>query len=93
MAYVLVFEGKLPDGSIPENQATNLLTARLSEVLPIPILHTWDEVLWKTSVKDEMVGNLVTAGDCLVGYWVKISSIEWLKLVNELWKEKKIDIA
>jgi hypothetical protein len=45
VVYLLVFEGELLDGSIPESQARRMLAARLSETLPIPILNEWRESL------------------------------------------------
>ncbi|MEJ2351274.1 MAG: hypothetical protein P8Y03_15925 [Anaerolineales bacterium] len=43
--YLLVFEGGQPDEWMPETQAQRMLTSRLSEALPIPILDEWHESL------------------------------------------------
>lgn len=66
--YVLIFEGELLDGSTTESQARRLLTSRLSETLPIPILDEWHEALWEAGQVENMIVNLLTGGDCTAGY-------------------------
>jgi hypothetical protein len=71
--YLLVFEGELLDGSIPESQARRGLTSRLSESLPIPILSEWDESIWEARKRENMIIGLKTHGDCQMGYLVQLT--------------------
>lgn len=93
VVYLLVFEGELTDGSTPENQAIRLLSPRLSKALQIPIKNNWAEALWETGLMKEMTGELITAGDCLTGYWVSISEKGWADILTWLVKEQMVKIG
>lgn len=84
VAYILVFEGEQVSGSTPEDQAHHMLTPRLSEALPLPILDRWFEMLWEAGMKKELIGELVNAGDCLAGYSVHTSETYWAEILSML---------
>jgi hypothetical protein len=66
VVYLLVFDGS--EGTAPEEQAIQLLTKRLSEALPIPILDEWNASLWEVARNMELVVDLQTRGDCQEGH-------------------------
>jgi hypothetical protein len=82
-----MFEDARLDESIPENQAHRVLTSRLSEALSIPILDGWSEVLWEAGVRNELIAELQTAGECYSGYSVKISESSWANNLKWLLRE------
>ncbi len=92
VVYLLVFEGELSDGVTPENQAIRLLSPRLSEALPIPIIDSWAEALWETGAENDLIGKLAFSGDCLIGFGVNISETGWTEVVTKLQKEGKVEI-
>jgi hypothetical protein len=92
IAYLLVFEGDMSGGEMPEHQARLMLTSRLSEALPIPIMDSWAEALWNAGVKKELIGGLATAGDCQMGCCVSISEIGWSEILTCLFREHAINI-
>jgi hypothetical protein len=87
MVYLLVFEGELLDGSIPETQARRALTSRLSEILPIPILKKWRESLWEAGKRENMIIALKTHGDCQEGYLVQLAEAVWKEVYNRIINE------
>ena len=92
VVYLLVFEGELLDGSTPETQAQRMLTSRLSETLPIPILDEWHESLWEAGHKDLIVG-LEAGGDCQAGYQIQVKEVIWEEVISRLIKERKFRIS
>lgn len=92
MVYLLVFENELLEGSTPEDQATHMLTARLSEALSIPIVNSWAEALWEKGVSQELICELAISGDCLAGFGVNASETGWTEILTRLVKEGKVNI-
>ncbi|MEM2112252.1 MAG: hypothetical protein QXX08_10330, partial [Candidatus Bathyarchaeia archaeon] len=92
VVFLLVFEGELQDGSTPESRAIRLLAPRLSEALPIPIVDSWTRALWDRGLEYQLIGELGIAGDCLSGYCLRISELEWQAILTKLLKEDKIEI-
>ena len=93
LVYLLVFEGELLDGSTPEIQARRMLTSRLSETLPIPILDKWHESLWEAGQVENLIVGLLTAGDCQEGYLVQLAETVWKEVITRLLKGRKIQIS
>jgi hypothetical protein len=91
--YLLGFEGELLDGSTPETQARRVLTSRLSEALPIPILDEWHESLWEAGSKGNLILGLETGGDCQEGYQVQLTETKWKEVITRLLKERKIRVS
>ena len=91
--YLLVFEGELPDGSTPEIQARRVLTSRLAETLPIPILDEWHESLWEVAQMENLIVGLLTGGDCQEGYLVQLTETKWKEVITRLLKEWKIRVS
>ncbi|GAP10012.1 hypothetical protein BECAL_01166 [Bellilinea caldifistulae] len=91
--YLLVFEGELPDGSLPETQARRVLASRLSETLPIPILDEWHESLWEARQRENLIVGLETGGDCQEGYLVQLTETIWKEVITRLLMERKIRIS
>jgi hypothetical protein len=91
--YLLILEGDYPDGSSPETQARQMLTSRLSETLPIPILDEWHESLWKSGQKEDLIVGLETGGDCQEGYLVQLNETVWKEVITRLLNERKIYIS
>jgi hypothetical protein len=86
--YLLVFEGETSEG-----QAAKMLTARLSETLPIPVLDDWNRQLWEAARSKDLVVDLQTCGDCQEGYVVQLSEMTWKEVVIGLMNERKIVIS
>jgi hypothetical protein len=93
VVYLLIFEGELLDGSTPETQARQMLTSRLVETLPIPILDDWDESLWESGQIENLIIGLETGGDCQQGYLVQLTVPKWKEVVVRLLTEQKIRIS
>lgn len=91
--YLLVFDGEPLDGSTTESQARRVLTSRLSETLPIPILDDWNESLWESGRKENLIVEVETGGDCQEGYLVKMTETIWKEVITRLLKERKIRIS
>jgi hypothetical protein len=91
VVYLLVFEGS--EGNAPEELATQMLTKRLSEALPIPILDEWNAPLWEAARNKELVIDLQTRGDCQEGYVVQLGENAWKEVVIGLMKGQKIHIS
>jgi hypothetical protein len=72
VVYLLLFDGA-DDGETLEDIAQAMLTARLSEALPIPVLDAWDRRLWESSRSKDLVVDLQTCGDCHEGYLVRLT--------------------
>ena len=92
LIYVLVFEGNLPEGTTPDDQAMYMLATRLSEALSVPIMDHWYEALWMEGVEKEMICKLAASGDCIAGYCVHTSDKGWADTISWLLKEQKIRI-
>jgi hypothetical protein len=90
--YILLFEGELPDASPNETQARQMLTSRLSETLPIPILDEWREYIWEAGRTNNLVVDLKTRGDCQEGYFVQLNETGWKEVVIGLLEKNKIKI-
>ena len=93
MIYLLVFEGGLSDGSIPEKQAVRLLAPRLSEALPIPVLREWAKTIWKAGFEKGLITELATSGDSLGCFSVQLNQSVWAELISRFLKEEKIKIS
>lgn len=91
--YLLAFENELPDGSTPETQAQRMLTSRLSETLPIPILDEWHTSLWVAGQGENLIVGLESGGDCQEGYLVQLAETLWKEVIARLLKERKIRIS
>lgn len=91
--YLLLFENELSEGADHENQAMLMLTARLSEALPIPIMDSWAKTLWEVGLRERLIFELVTVGDCSIGYSVSIRESSWIDLLSISTKEHMLDIA
>ena len=50
-----------------------MLPSRFSEMLSIPVLKDWAEKLWKAGAEQELIGELMTGGDCPTGFWVQLT--------------------
>jgi hypothetical protein len=61
--------------------------------LPIPLLEEWAEALWEAELQKEMIGELITAGECLLGYWVSVSETSWADILSRLIKEQMVKIG
>ena len=85
VVYLLVFEGE-----DTEELAMKMLTARLSEALPIPILDEWDSSLWAAARNKELMVELHTCGDCQEGYVVQLGENAWKDVVIGLIRTNKI---
>lgn len=91
--YLLVFEGEPLDGSTPDTQARRMLTSRLSETLPIPILDGWHESLWEAGQRENLIVGLETGGDCQEGFLVQLTETVWKEVITRLLRERKIRIS
>lgn len=91
--YILVFEGDLTDGENSEEHGCQLLPSRLSEALPIPVLLEWVEALWEAGIEQELIGELRTGGECLLGYSVSVSETSWADILSRLIKEQMVKIG
>jgi hypothetical protein len=88
VVYLLVFEGETP-----EEKAMEMLTARLSEALPIPVLDDWNRQLWEAARRMDLAVDLQTCGDCQEGYVVQLGENAWKEVVIGLMNERKIGIS
>ena len=93
VVYILVFEGDLTEGEIPEEHACQMLPSRLSEALPIPVLREWAETLWEAGVGQDLIAKLTTGGDSLAGFQIRISDMVWVYLPSRLLKEGKLEFV
>jgi hypothetical protein len=91
--YLLVFEGGQLYGSTTEIQAQSILTSRLSETLPIPILNEWHGDLWNAAQLENFIVELEIGGDCQEGYQVQVTETVWKEVITRLIKEHKIRIS
>jgi hypothetical protein len=87
VVYLLVFEGE------EEEQATKMLTSRLSEALPIPVLDEWNRQLWEVARTKELVVQMETCGDCQEGYVVHLGENAWKEVVIGLLKHQDIGFS
>ena len=83
--YVLVFRGT----SQPQDELVRLFVERLKEALEIPILDEWAEVFWKQAVDRNVVHNLTTGGDCILGARIDLQA-DWQSLLTDLLKQGEI---
>lgn len=93
VAYILVFEGDLIYGENPAEHACQMLPSRFSEILSIPVLKDWAEKLWKAGAEQELIGELMTGGDCPTGFWVQLTETGWADITSRLLKEGVIGIS
>jgi len=91
--FLLVFECEVDNGSLPEDWAERMLTMRLSETLPIPVLDGWDEALWEAGQTENLIVGLETGGDCQEGYLVQLPETLWKEVITRLLKDSKIRIS
>lgn len=90
---MLVFENELLEGYTPKGHATQMLTGRLLEALPIPIVDTWGESLWAAGVKKYLIGELLISGDCSADFAVNVIVTGWTDIPSGLVKEGTVDIC
>lgn len=90
---MLVFESDLAEIKAPEDYAVYILASRLAEKLSIPVIEGWSEALWDTGSENELIGELVTGGECMAGYWVHTSEGRWSEVSTQLLKGGKIRIS
>jgi hypothetical protein len=90
VAYILVFEEDLNARRTTEEHASMILTSRLSEALPLPILQEWAELLWEAGIEHELIALLTTRGDNSAGYWVQLTETAWAELLSWMLKEGRI---
>jgi hypothetical protein len=93
VAFILVLEEDVSQGNTPEMFASKMLPNRLSEALPIPVLHEWAKILWRVGMKQMLIGELLVGGSCKGGYWLHIQENCWSDIVSELLREHKIRIS
>jgi hypothetical protein len=84
--YLLVFDGEA------ETEAKRLLTKRLHEALPIPVLDEWAEALWNAADDRGWISEVRAAGDCR-GCWQVSLMTDWAELVEALITQGEIKIA
>jgi hypothetical protein len=70
-----------------------MLTSRLSETLPIPILGEWHESLWEAGQVENLIVGLETGGDCQEGYLVQLTETVWKEVITRLLKERRLRIS
>jgi hypothetical protein len=92
VVYLLVFEGEMVDGSSPASQVRSMLTVRLTEALPFPILGEWHDSLWEFAQMKNLIAELPTGGDCQVGFVIQLDENGWKEVVVGLLKERKIHL-
>lgn len=90
--YLLVFEDELAAGASLEALIQRMLTSRLSEALPFPILDGWYSPLWEAGQRDNLVVGLTTSGDCQAGYLIQLEENRWKEVMVRLLKERRIHI-
>jgi hypothetical protein len=92
-AYVLAFDGELTDRMNPEEHTCFLLSSRLSEALPLPIMPSWSQQLWKAGKEKGLITELSAGGDCKAGYQIELLETAWIEILSRLLKEGKIEIT
>jgi hypothetical protein len=92
-AYMLIFDGDLTDGKEPEDHTCLILSSRLSESLPLPIMQAWSEQLWSAGKDNQLIAELETGGDCYAGYWISLNEAAWVEILSRLLKEGFIKIT
>ena len=90
---MLLFENELPDGSTAGTQVQRMLTSRLAETLPIPILDDWHKSLCEVAHVENLIVGLLTGGDCQDGYLVQLTDTAWKGLITRLLQERRIRIS
>jgi hypothetical protein len=93
LIYLLVFDNDFENEDLLSSHACRMLTSRIAEALPIPILMDWADELWAAGLQMELIGILSTKGECLMGYWVNLSETRWANIITNLLKEAKIRIS
>jgi len=91
--YLLVFEGDVEGCPTSEDQGRCMLTSRLSEALPIPIVDSWAEALWEVGVSKGLIVELTISGDCLAGYCIHVSETSWADNLSSLLRKCVIRIT
>ena len=86
--YLLVFRGK-PD---PEDEMIRLFIERIKEALEVPILDEWASTLWRQARNHEVVQDLVTGGDCILGAKIDLQA-DWQGLLTELLAQEDISLT
>jgi len=90
-AYILVFQGT-PE---PGQELIRLFIERIKEVLEVPILDEWGATLWKQARNRNLVQDLVTGGDCILGARIDLRSgqTDWQELLADLLAQEEISLA
>jgi len=83
--YLLIFRGT-PD---PEDEMIRLFIERIKEALEVPILDEWASTLWRQARNHEVVQDLVTVGDCILGAKIDLQA-DWQGLLTELLAQEDI---
>jgi hypothetical protein len=92
-AYMLIFDSDLTDGKEPEDHTCLILSSRLSESLPLPIMQAWSEHLWSAGKDQQLITELETGGDCYAGFWIGLNEAAWIEILSRLLKEGFIKIT
>ena len=90
-AYLLVFQGTLE----PARELIRLFIERIKEVLEVPILDEWGAILWKQARNRNLVQDLVTGGDCILGARIDLrpGQTDWQELLADLLAQEEISLA
>jgi hypothetical protein len=90
-AYLLVFRGA-PE---PGQELIRLFIERIKEVLEVPILDEWGAPLWKQARNRNLVQDLVTGGDCILGARIDLrpGQTDWQELLADLLAQEEISLA
>lgn len=90
-AYLLVFQGT----PVPGQELIRLFIERIKEVLEVPILDEWGATLWKQARNRNLVQDLVTGGDCILGARIDLrpGQMDWQELLADLLVQEEISLA
>jgi len=90
-AYLLAFRGTHEPGQ----ELIQLFIERIKEVLEVPILDEWGASLWKQARNRNLVQDLVTGGDCILGAKIDLRprQMDWQELMADLLSQEEISLA
>lgn len=69
-----------------------LFIERIKEALEVPILDEWASTLWRQARNHEVVQDLVTVGDCILGAKIDLQA-DWQGLLTELLAQEDISLT
>jgi len=87
-AYLLVFR-ETPE---PDKEMIRLFIERIKEALEVPILDEWAVELWKQARNHNLVRDLITGGDCILGARIDLKA-DWQELLTELLAKEDISLT